>query len=126
MKNRYNYTTYIGLMIKENNPKPKKSQKKVKNYKSVKKYDSYKEYLKSKEWKKLRRKVLARANRTCELCKMKKATQVHHKTYKRIFNERLTDLVAVCGICHLDKHKLLTETQLENAVNKLMTEEGYR
>ena len=71
-------------------------------------------------------KVLKSAKYICQLCKMRKAYQVHHKTYKRIFNERLTDLIAVCGICHLDKHKLLTEDQLENSVNKLMEREGYK
>ena len=51
---------------------------------------------------------------------------MHHKTYNRIFKEKLTDLIAVCGICHLDEHNLLKEEQLENAINKLMVKEGYK
>lgn len=110
--------------------KPKKKdvfrkRKKLSLPKPPKVYGSYKEYLQSPEWKRLRKKILKRAKNTCELCKMKRAYQVHHKTYKRVFHERLTDLIAVCGICHLDKHGLLKDDQLENAVNKLIQKEGY-
>jgi predicted HNH restriction endonuclease len=34
----------------------------------------------------------------------RRATQVHHKTYKNIFNEPLSDLLAVCASCHAEMH----------------------
>ena len=32
------------------------------------------------------------------------ATEVHHETYKRIYNERLSDLTALCSKCHEAAH----------------------
>lgn len=103
--------------------KPKK--KKVKYVKPKKKYESYKEYLLSPEWKKIRKRILKRANYKCEICKVARAYQVHHKTYKRIFKERDTDLIAICGTCHQDKHKLLTDEEVERRVYELIKEEYW-
>jgi 5-methylcytosine-specific restriction endonuclease McrA len=69
----------------------------------------YQVYLNSDEWKTKRRKVLQRAGYRCQRCKKAQATQVHHKTYKRIFRERLSDLQAVCGPCHMKIHGLKDE-----------------
>jgi 5-methylcytosine-specific restriction endonuclease McrA len=64
----------------------------------------YQTYLNSEKWKAKRREVLKRANYLCERCKEAQATQIHHKTYDRIFRERLNDLQAVCGPCHMEIH----------------------
>jgi 5-methylcytosine-specific restriction endonuclease McrA len=64
----------------------------------------YQTYLNSIKWKSKRLKVLQRAKFRCEQCKSRQATQVHHKTYKRIFNEPLSDLLAVCAPCHRKIH----------------------
>jgi 5-methylcytosine-specific restriction endonuclease McrA len=64
----------------------------------------YQDYLNSNTWKQKRLKVLNRAKFTCERCKKKQATQIHHLTYDRIFNEKLSDLQAVCGKCHMAIH----------------------
>jgi 5-methylcytosine-specific restriction endonuclease McrA len=66
----------------------------------------YQAYLNSPKWKAKRLKVLKKAKFKCQKCREKRATQVHHKTYKRIFNERLSDLQAVCGLCHKKIHKI--------------------
>jgi hypothetical protein len=50
------------------------------------------------------RKVLARAHGLCEGCGERTATQVHHLSYKRVFDEMLFDLVAVCDACHDKLH----------------------
>lgn len=63
----------------------------------------YKNYLKSKKWKVRRKQVLERDNYTCQECG-NKAWQVHHLTYKRIFNERLNDLISLCEDCHKEIH----------------------
>lgn len=71
----------------------------------------YRKYLQSPEWKEKRARVLAAANYRCELCKRKKATQVHHLTYKRIFKEPPEDLIAICRFCHDEKHPDYPEVQ---------------
>ena len=67
------------------------------------KRDNYHEYLQSKEWKQKRLRILRKAGFKCRKCG-KKATEVHHETYERIFNERDTDLTALCRTCHDKKH----------------------
>ena len=63
----------------------------------------YIEYLKSPKWKQKRAEALKRANYHCQLCDAK-ATEVHHRTYKRVFNERISDLTALCSKCHEQFH----------------------
>ena len=111
----------------QKNKKRKKDRKTEKNLRKIKKreYTSYKEYLKSPEWRKIRKRILKRANYKCELCKVAKAYQVHHKHYKNIFKEKDKDLLAVCGVCHQDKHKILTDEYVEKRVNELIKQEGY-
>ncbi len=62
--------------------------------------EEYTKYLGSSEWKALRQKVFQRSNGICEGCADRKATQVHHLTYKHIFNEFLWELAAICDECH--------------------------
>lgn len=61
---------------------------------------AYKRYLDSPEWRVKAEKVLARDKYLCQSCLERTATQVHHLTYRHIFNEPLFDLVSVCGACH--------------------------
>lgn len=61
---------------------------------------SYSRYRKTKRWQGKRCPIMKRAGYKCQKCKKRPATQVHHKTYKRIGRERLSDLSAVCGGCH--------------------------
>ena len=63
-------------------------------------FDKYSGYLASPEWKHIRQKVMSRAKGMCEGCGETQATQVHHKTYDRIGQEMLFDLVAICERCH--------------------------
>ena len=100
-------------------------KKKVKR-KKVKReiFKSYSEYLQSRTWRKKRRLVLLRANNMCEICHIKPAIQVHHKNYARIFHEKLTDLIALCGICHQDQHNLLTDEYIERKVQELWEKEN--
>jgi hypothetical protein len=66
----------------------------------------YQAYLNSDKWQRKRRRVFARSGGQCERCKNARATQVHHKTYDRIFREPLSDLQAVCGHCHMEIHEI--------------------
>jgi len=65
---------------------------------------AYTAYIASPEWKAKRAQVLKRAGGWCEKCGKYKATQVHHKTYRNLFRESLTDLLAVCYGCHQKEH----------------------
>lgn len=64
----------------------------------------YQAYLGTNEWRKKRELVLNRAKGVCEGCGQRPATQVHHRTYERIFKEMLFDLVAICRECHAAIH----------------------
>lgn len=68
-------------------------------------FDWYNKYLSSPEWKAKRAEVLRRARGVCEGCLNQEAVQVHHLTYKRVGNEMLFDLVAVCNDCHNAIHE---------------------
>lgn len=65
----------------------------------------YRAYLQSPEWREKRNRVMRRAGGRCEGCGERSATEVHHKTYDRVFDEMLFDLVAVCSPCHRKFHK---------------------
>lgn len=67
-------------------------------------FANYSEYLNSPEWKSKRQRVLERDDYTCQACLKRKATQVHHLTYERLYNEPLFDLVSICDICHQTLH----------------------
>jgi len=60
----------------------------------------YQEYLASREWAVKREAVRQRSKGKCERCKTNDMHSVHHKTYDRVGNERLTDLQAICDPCH--------------------------
>ncbi|MCY3721172.1 MAG: hypothetical protein OXG97_03020 [Candidatus Poribacteria bacterium] len=65
--------------------------------------NSYNRYRKSRRWRTKRRTIMKRAGYKCRKCG-RRATQVHHETYRRIGRERLSDLTAVCGCCHKRIH----------------------
>lgn len=60
----------------------------------------YNLYLKSETWMNKRTLVLKRDNYTCQSCLISQATQVHHTTYRHVYNELLFELVSVCKQCH--------------------------
>ena len=78
---------------KKRKEKPKKGRK------------NYQKYLKSRHWQRTRNMKMARVGHRCEKCGAK-ATEVHHKTYKRVGAEKQTDLLAVCRECHRKLHKI--------------------
>lgn len=76
-------------------------------------WDLYNDYLLSPVWRARRERVLMRANRLCEGCGDREATQAHHLRYPQnclpgsaewMAQEKLFDLVAVCAKCHDDVH----------------------
>jgi 5-methylcytosine-specific restriction endonuclease McrA len=66
----------------------------------------YAKYLQSPEWRAKADAVFARERSRCQRCGSP-ATDVHHKTYERIFREPLSDLEALCSRCHKLAHDRL-------------------
>lgn len=60
----------------------------------------FKKYFRTDHWKMTRARKL-NIHPICELCRFRKATQVHHARYSTLFNEDIDrDLTAVCARCH--------------------------
>lgn len=70
----------------------------------------YLAYLQSEAWQKKRSAVILRAHGKCERCGQRpRWLEVHHKTYKRLYRERLSDLLACCPRCHELEDRLRKE-----------------
>ncbi|AFO91729.1 hypothetical protein D1822_09875 [Phaeobacter inhibens] len=68
-------------------------------------YANHEEYLASDKWAVKRRAVMERDSQRCQACLTRDATEVHHLTYDRIFEEPMFDLVAICRRCHEKLHE---------------------
>jgi hypothetical protein len=64
----------------------------------------YKGYLASDRWNQIRKVVIELARDTCEVCRLERATQVHHKNYNQVGYEEIEDLIAICARCHNKIH----------------------
>lgn len=74
-------------------------------------------YLKSEHWKNLRLQKLVESDCLCLRCgKQSQHHDVHHLTYRKLFDVSTLDLVVLCRTCHdlvhehLDRLKEITET----------------
>lgn len=63
-----------------------------------------KEYMQSNKWKATRQLILLRDDYSCLSCSSKDRLEIHHITYKRMGNEKLSDLATVCRNCHQEIH----------------------
>jgi 5-methylcytosine-specific restriction endonuclease McrA len=63
-------------------------------------------YLGSEFWADKRRCAMERVNYVCQRCGKARATEIHHLTHLRVFNELATDLMPVCSACHRSIHHL--------------------
>lgn len=64
----------------------------------------YYRYLKSEKWLKIRLDLYQIRGKKCEVCQSTKCIQVHHLTYKNVFNEEPSDLILLCESCHEKEH----------------------
>jgi hypothetical protein len=62
--------------------------------------DFYNRYISSEDWKVKRRQILERDGNCCQTCLSNECLEVHHKTYERLGNEALKDLITLCHDCH--------------------------
>lgn len=67
--------------------------------------NAYKDYLRSEKWQEKRKERLLQDGYRCQLCGTGKNLEVHHVTYERIGNEKISDLVTLCNNCHQFVHK---------------------
>ena len=67
----------------------------------MKRPDGYEKYIKSAKWKRISKDLKKQAGYRCAHCGFSSATlEVHHLTYERFGNERMSDLVVLCKPCH--------------------------
>jgi 5-methylcytosine-specific restriction endonuclease McrA len=69
----------------------------------------YRWVLKSRRWRKLRRLAYERSHGRCVRCGRRKSLgvlQLHHKTYKKLGKERLSEVELLCDDCHRVQHHL--------------------
>lgn len=81
-------------------------------------HQDYTSYLASEEWqaKRLARQTLD-GNR-CRICNSNEQLEVHHRSYKRIFNEDVDDdLTTLCYRCHEAVRAIREECKLETQVD---------
>lgn len=69
--------------------------------------DEYKAYLESDAWKRTRKHAIEGARGACQLCDANGRIDVHHRTYDRVGDERLSDLIVLCRRCHERFHGIL-------------------
>ncbi len=67
---------------------------------------SYDQYLLSGEWQTVRYFALRQAGFRCAECGRGRALHIHHRTYERLGNERLGDVMVLCKDCHASAHGL--------------------
>lgn len=68
------------------------------------KVKTYEEYMITKHWEKLRSKYFKRHSRICAKCGSRELVQLHHITYRRLGEEKPTDLIPLCKNCHHELH----------------------
>lgn len=65
----------------------------------------YQEYLNDDWWKSFKGLVLRFWEHRCALCNSNKNIDVHHRTYERLHEEKISDCIALCRSCHKRHHK---------------------
>ena len=63
-------------------------------------HDQYLAYLKSYDWQRKRQQVFRFYGEECVICGSRDRLEVHHKTYVRLGQENVTDLIPLCAECH--------------------------
>lgn len=87
-------------------------------------YESYQQYLQSRHWRSLRERYRGSdLPQACILCDADDTVDLHHKTYERIGEEELTDLVPLCRRCHVLGHVLERRGEIDLDFTGLTDEE---
>lgn len=62
-------------------------------------------YLTSEHWLVVRQARLEYDSKRCRSCGGNKILQVHHLSYKNRGDEKISDLITLCKLCHLELHR---------------------
>ncbi len=62
--------------------------------------ERYLKYLESDHWKALRQKALSSSGHTCTACPSAFLVDVHHHTYRNLYDCTLRDVMPLCRKCH--------------------------
>lgn len=74
----------------------------------------YLAYLQSFTWHLKRHLRMIYAGHKCEICGSRKGLECHHRTYIRLYRERISDLQILCEDCHpLEDEKRRREKAIE-------------
>jgi phage terminase large subunit GpA-like protein len=65
----------------------------------------YLSYLRSPAWFALRKQHFARYGEWCKACGSTQKIHLHHKTYENLGRELMSELVALCDLCHRAVHR---------------------
>ena len=68
---------------------------------------AYKRYLKSPKWKRKRKLIFKLKGKLCRKCG-RRANQIAHKNYKRIYRDSREDLNPSCPYCNREEYKKRT------------------
>ena len=68
---------------------------------------NYEDYIRSEKWKRVRKRYAKNYPMRCYVCGSTKRVQLHHKTYKRLGRERMSDLLWLCEECHMLVHAVV-------------------
>jgi len=94
-------SNYKYSKLKKKKVKRKKNKPKINKWKK-----KYKKYLLSKEWNDIKIDLFEFRGKKCERCGSTNQIQVHHLTYKNVFNEEPEDLEILCKVCHKEEHNI--------------------
>ena len=56
----------------------------------------YEDYLRTEHWQRKRIAALEFAENRCQLCNSTEQSNVHHRTYERRGEERMSDVIVLC------------------------------
>jgi 5-methylcytosine-specific restriction endonuclease McrA len=64
-------------------------------------------------WKRKREEAFAFYGATCNRCP-DRGSEIHHRTYDNVFDEKIEDLEVLCKKCHREEHKKRKQTGVQH------------
>jgi len=93
------------------------SDKQVINCKDTGEIVNGSQYLNTKHWKNTRLRIFKKYDGECQRCRSVipfESANIHHITYKRIGEEKDSDLILLCRKCHTCVHKSMKDKKEQN------------
>lgn len=64
----------------------------------------YLEYIQSAKWAMFKLSIVAKRGQQCERCQTRGPVDLHHRTYRNLFNEKPEEVELLCRGCHEQEH----------------------